>query len=336
MNRLAAIGLSLALGALIAVQAHETAALSEFVGPEAAASYGTATGLVLLLVASTVVPSLRVARQALPSYFRRGQLRWWHWLPGFGGALVVTSQGIGVAAMGVALYSVLIVAGQLGGGLALDRSPLAVLRRPITGRRVAAALIALFAVAVTAGGWSVLTTLSGVAVIVVVVAGVVAAVQGALLGQATNVTGSSYGPALMNFIVAAGVLLPFGIHGWFFVDHAWDHRWASYTSGILGALIVTALGVVIKVLGVLLQTMSTVASQLSGAVVLDVLSPVSGRTVGAMTIAGCGLTALAVLLASDAGSRAVSSRSKSGQAPVSSATIAASTGPGVVMGPGAK
>ena len=55
------------------------------------------------------------------SAIRNGGLRWWQLLGGLGGALFVASQSITVATLGVALFTVCVVAGQTGNSLVVDQ-----------------------------------------------------------------------------------------------------------------------------------------------------------------------------------------------------------------------
>ena len=116
---------ALAVGVLVAVQSRINAELAGYVGGgliAAAISFGT--GLVLAAVLILSRRQLRNAFAAIPSLVRAGRLQWWQLLGGVGGAWLVTTQGLVVGAVGVTVFTIGVVAGQVGGSLVVDRAGL--------------------------------------------------------------------------------------------------------------------------------------------------------------------------------------------------------------------
>ena len=65
--------------------------------------------------------------------YRSGDLVWWQFLGGLGGALIIAGQSIVVPILGVALFTVAVIAGQTANSLVVDRAGLGPAgRQPIT------------------------------------------------------------------------------------------------------------------------------------------------------------------------------------------------------------
>jgi bacterial/archaeal transporter family-2 protein len=140
-----ALGTALAgvAGAAIAVQARVNGELAVRLGDgvaPAVITFGTGLALAAAVVlrSATGRRGLRAVREAR----RAGTLRWWHGLGGVCGAFVVASQGLTVVSIGVAGYTVALVAGQSVSSLAVDRSGLAPGGvEPVTPLRVPGAVL---------------------------------------------------------------------------------------------------------------------------------------------------------------------------------------------------
>ena len=115
-----AIVFALACGALTALQSRINGQLAHAIDdPFTAAAISFGSGLVILLV---VLAAWRPGRQGfgrLARALRERRLAWWMVLGGLAGAWFVITQGLSAGVVGVALFTVAIVAGQtLGGALA--------------------------------------------------------------------------------------------------------------------------------------------------------------------------------------------------------------------------
>ncbi|HST64173.1 MAG TPA: DMT family transporter [Mycobacteriales bacterium] len=296
-----AVGVAFAGGGLFALQTRVNGELGARSGSAfwaALVSFGS--GLAALAVVLAVVPRLRaaVARAA------RHRLPWWTYLGGLGGATLVALSAVAVPKVGVATFTVGVVAGQAVGGLLVDRAGLGPggPQAP-TASRVAGAALAVLAVAIIRfghGGGAV----SGATVLAILVASTVAgamgSVQQALNGRVQGATGEPLVAATVNF--AAG-LVPLAVI--FAVVAAtgsgpalpWPPAWWVYAGGLLGIGYILAAIWAVRALGVLRLGLLLVAGQLAGGVGSDLVSP--GRTgrPGLLTYVAVVLTIVAVGIA---------------------------------------
>jgi len=117
----------------------------------AAISFGS--GLAVLIVLSSALPSGRRGFSTLVGGIRSRGIPWWMLAGGAAGALTVATQGIAVGIIGVSLFTVGVVAGQAVSGLILDRigyGPAGVVA--VTIPRLAGGALALVAVSISLTG----------------------------------------------------------------------------------------------------------------------------------------------------------------------------------------
>ncbi|MEU3642424.1 DMT family transporter [Lentzea sp. NPDC034063] len=258
----------------------------------------TAIGLVLLAV---VIPSLPAGRRALGEVraaFRTGTLRWWHGLGGMCGALFVASQGLSVGSLGVAVFTVAVVAGNTSGSLLIDRWGLGPSgRHPVTSARLGAAAVCVAAVAIAGGGR--LDAQGTVLILLPLISGAVLAWQTAVNGR-VGAVGSVMAATLLNFVVAVLTLtamflaevavrgLPAGV----FPREPW-----LYSAGLIGISLIVVAAAVVARTGVLVFGLASVSGQLLGAAGVDL---VVGDRIGVATWIALGLTFAAVVIATRA------------------------------------
>ncbi len=260
-------------------------------------SFGS--GLVILFVALAAwAPGRRGLSKAFASV-REGTTPWWYLCGGAGGALFVLSQGITGAVLGVALFTVAVVCGQTISGLAIDRNGIG--HTPpaaITVTRLLGSALALVAVgvAVSAGfggdipAWMLLLPFA---------AGLAVGLQQAVNGQVRRVAGSALTATFMNFLVGATVLLVAcliheAIVG---LPERMPTTPVLYLGGLIGTIFIGGAVVVVRVTGVLLLGLGSVAGQLVMSLVLDLVVPAAGQTVVTSTVIGTLLTLVAVAIA---------------------------------------
>src|SRR5438105_2319004 len=82
-------------------------------------SFGT--GFVLLMLLALALPQPRRGLRRIRAALTERRLRWWHFTGGFCGALLVASQGLTIGMLGVAVFTVSVVGGQIGSALLMDR-----------------------------------------------------------------------------------------------------------------------------------------------------------------------------------------------------------------------
>jgi len=265
----------------------------------AAALVSNLTALALVTVAMATAPAARAGLCLAVGRLRQGTLRPWEFLGGACGALYVASQGVSAGVLGLAVFTVAVVAGQTGGGLAVDRAGIAPGgRRPVTRFRALGAAVTVAAVAVAVSGRLHAGTTLALAVLPLL-AGVALAVQGAVNGRVQRAAGAVLPAVFINALVGTvALVLAFGVavaaQGW--PEGALPAQPWLYLGGVIGVGF-TAIGVaVVRRIGVLLLGLAVIAGQLTGALVLDLVAPGPAGAPGLAGFVGVGLTLVAVLI----------------------------------------
>jgi transporter family-2 protein len=289
-----ALALATAGGLAAAVQSAANGELAERTTAPVAALVNNVGGALLVVVGLVLVPSLRSGLRAVA----QTRLPWWAYLGGLGGAFFVVAAAYVVPTLGVAVFTISLVAGSAFGGLAVDRVGLAPTGRlPLTWPRLVGAVLGVSAVTLAQVGRPAGELTVGFLALAVA-GGIAVALQAALNGRvsaagnpgaATVVNFAVNTPALVAFAAAAGT---FGAH-W---PSRWPAQWYLYVGGVLGVTLVVILAVCVRVVGVLRTNLALVGGQLGGAVLLDALLP--GRAAPSPAVlAGVVLTAVAAGLA---------------------------------------
>ncbi|ABP53351.1 DMT family transporter [Salinispora tropica] len=266
----------------------------------AAAVVSFSLGLLVLLVLVPSTPGGRRGLAALRAALTAGTLRPWQCLGGLCGAFLVATQGLTVGVLGVAVFTVAVVAGQSASSLLVDRAGIGPSgRQPVTVRRLFGAMLTVLAVGLAVRGrlddpaaltLAVLPLLAGFAV----------AWQQAVNGLVGRAAGSPLTATLVNFTVGTLALLAV-----FAVDIAVRGPPAGsppaepwlYLGGPIGVAFIAVAAAVVEFTGVLLLGLATIAGQVVGAVLLDVVLPTAASRPDATALLGAALTLLAVLIA---------------------------------------
>lgn len=247
-------------------------------------------GLITLLVVLAFTPRMRVGVRRTLSALRTGDLRWWQMTGGLAGAFFVGTQAVTVPVIGVAVFTVAVVAGQSANSVTVDMWGLGPAgRQAVTPTRIVAAGLAVIAVVVAVSGrWSLAgdSTSSVVAMTALALfAGVVGVLQGAFNGQVARAAGFALNGALVNFLFGTMALgLVMGVL-WGFTDidpvlPSLEHWWLLL-SGVLGMAYVATMAGTVQRLGILRSGLASVAGLLAGALLLDLIAPTPG---GGLTI----------------------------------------------------
>lgn len=305
-HRLITVMAAIGVGLLIAGQSRLNADLADSVGGgliAASVSFGTGLVLAALLILSR--PRMRTAFRSIPAVVAAGRLSWWQLLGGLGGAWLVTTQGLVVGVLGVTVFTVGVVAGQVAGSLLVDRAGLSPAgHMPLSPPRVVAAVVALCAVVASglrSGGSAPVSWL----VLLAVSAGFGAAVQQAINGRVAAATRDPMSATLVNFIVGlAALLLVTGLAlAVGFIDFGrWPDQWWLYLGGPLGVAFIALAAWAVRGVGVLVFGLLSIAGQLLGSVLLDLLLPSAGATLGWPQWLAIVLILLAALIATNGGS----------------------------------
>lgn len=297
-------------GALVAVQSRINGELGRQLGDGfTAALISFGSGLVILVIALAFAPAGRRGLGRVRTALRDGELRWWYVCGGAAGAFLVLSQGLTAAVLGVALFTVAIVAGQTVSGLVFDRIGLGPGgKRLLTASRVVGAVLALVAVT-----WAVSAQLSGSVplwmLVLPLIAGLGLGWQQAVNGRVRVSSGSALTATFLNFLVGTAVLLVL------MVVHSALVGWPTslptapwlYLGGAIGCIFIGGSALLVRVTGVLVLGLATVAGQLLAALLLDVVAPADAHPVAWSTVAGTLLALVAVAVASIRWKRPVAS-----------------------------
>lgn len=283
----------------MALQSRINSALSERIHDSLAAatiSFGSGLVLVAALVVGTAYG--RRGAAAVRAALRDGTLRPWLCLGGASGAFFVFTQGATVGPLGLAVYTVALIAGQIASSLAVDRAGLGPSgAHAVSPTRLAGAALALVAVVVAvADRFSsphslVLATLPALA-------GLGIAWQQAVTGR-VRVAGGALLATFVNFLVGTTVLLAalataVGVRG---APAALPTEVWLYTGGCLGVVYIACAAAVVRLTGVLVLGLSMIAGQLTGAVLIDLVAPGRSGGLAVNTALGAVITLCAVLIA---------------------------------------
>ena len=308
---LPALGLTFVAGLTFALQSRVNGELGTRAGSAVwAALVSFGSGLVLVAVLVAALPRTRRALRPAVS----DRLPWWTYTGGLSGGTLVALAAVAVPRIGVATFTVGVVAGQAVGGLLVDRVGLGPGGpQPLSGTRLAGAALAVVAVGILRAAHGGGSASGGVLLGLLVAAaagGVWMSVQQALNGRVQRATGEPLLAALVNFAVGAtglavamAVLAAAGGGP----DRPWPPGGWLYAGGALGVVLICIAAWAVRPLGVLRLGLLLVAGQLAGGVVIDLVSPTEGSTVGAATVTAVLLTLAAVAVA---GRRPGQSRSR--------------------------
>jgi len=295
-----AIGGSVLVGVLTAVQARVNGQLGARLGDgltAAAISFGS--GLLILIVLSAAVPAGRRGFAALRVGVRSRSIPWWMMAGGAAGALTVATQGVAVGVIGVALFTVGVVAGQTTCGLLLDRvgyGPAGVVA--VTVPRLAGGALALAAVGLSLVG----DGLHGIPIWMLLLpfaAGVGIAWQQATNGRLRQRVGTPLTATLVNFIggtailvvaaavhiAVAGAPAPLPAEAWL------------YAGGALGVVYIFLSAALVARTGVLLLGLGVVVGQLVTSFVIDALWPAPASPGVLQAVAMIAVALLSVVVA---------------------------------------
>lgn len=263
-----------------------------------ASTFTFASGWVLL----TLGLLMRTPRQGLVnSYraFRAQRLQSWVFFSGLFGASWVTAQAFAVPLAGVALFMIGAVGGQTGAALLIDKFGLGPAgKRHITLARIGAVVLALGGVSLAVSGR---LGSAGVAVIVPVLAavagGAAIAMSAAYNGRLNVASRNFMATTWINFtwgtIALVGICLVRSLTGAMTWPTWGGAPWWAYIAGILGVAYVANSSVVVRYLGVLLLMLMTLAGQMSGALVFDVLDPAMRAYLTPLLLLGVAVTLVA-------------------------------------------
>ncbi|CAN5377495.1 DMT family transporter [soil metagenome] len=297
-----AIAAAFGSGVLVATQSRINGELGQRLGDgfvAAVISFGS--GLVILSIAMLFWKPGRAGLRATIAAVRGRRIPWWYTVGGIGGGIFVLGQGLVVGLVGVALFTVGIVAGQTVSSLLIDRRGLGTMvAKPITAPRLIGAVLALAAVGLAVSG-QLRAEVPFWVLIAPIVVGLILGWQQAVNGQVRSVSGSVLTATFGNFVAGTALLVVILLAHLAFAPLPDPERFAVspglYLGGLVGCVFIGAQAVVVRITGLLVMSLAVLSGQLATAALFDLLLPLDGHRVMLITIVGTALTLLAVVIA---------------------------------------
>ena len=288
-------------GCMSALQAKANGELTHHLGNGVlAATWSFGSGFVLITIWLLLSPRMRAGLRELPDALRSGRLAWWAVPAGVLGGLYILCQSLAVAMVGVALFAIGLVAGQVTLSLIADRFGFGpVGRLALSGTRIASAGIAFVAVVLGVLARVGALDLAPAAAVLAFVGGSLVAVQHAIAGRTTVALGQPLTTTWLNFLFGTGVLgvitlvaIGTGVH----VTAPTSGPWWMYGGGVTGVIFIITLSWGVPRYGALVMSLITIAGQLALALVLDALIPTGNVPITPLLIVSVALTFVAVAL----------------------------------------
>ncbi len=296
----AATAVAFISGMLVALQSRINGELSrQLDDPFVTAFFSFGSALVVVAVVVAVAPTGRRGLVTLVDEIRSGRMPWWYALGGIGGALFVLSASVVVALVGVALFTIGVVAGQILSSLLIDRTGMGRMSpKPFSLPRLLGAVLALVAVVIAVSG----QLRADVPLWVLVapfVAGMLAGVQQAMNGQLREYSRSLLTATFVSFAAGTVVLLvALVVHlSLSAPPQSYPSSPLLYLGGILGCTFIAMQAAVVRTIGVLVLGLAILSGQVIAATLLDLLVAVEGSRLEPPTVIGAALTLVAVGIA---------------------------------------
>ena len=288
-------------GILIAAQSRVNGGLSAALGNSTeAAVYSFGSGFIVLNLIALANPKVRAGVRRIFAGVRSGELPAWRLSAGAMGGIFVAIQTFTVPIIGVALLSVVMIAGQTVASLIVDRIGITGGgTQAITARRVFAAAITIVAVLVAVWQEIRLANISIVPVFIVFLGGFMIGVQRALNGQINDISGQSFSTTWLNFFTGTTTLLILLMINTVRGDELVGlptSPWWIYWGGTIGVLYIASSSVIVAKIGVLSFTLFATGGQLIGSLIFDLIAPPEEVTVGINLIIGIFITYVGVLV----------------------------------------
>ena len=289
-------------GVLIALQARTNGELSLRLDNGLQAAFISFTsGFLLIALITLFHPGIKDGARKLRAAVKAKEIAPWTLFAGaLGGAFVAVQTQI-VPLIGVAIYSVASIAGQSATSLVVDRIGLTGGgKKPISPRRIAAAIVTVLAVFVSVLDRIDAKNLSLIAVALAGLAGSIVGVQRAMNGLINEHSQQSFTTSLLNFIMgssALGVvlLIAIAIGKVEFVPFP-PGPWWIYMGGTIGVIYIAFTSTIVQHLGVLTFTLFSTGGTLIGALLIDIILPTKGVDISAYLVSGIVMTFLGVLV----------------------------------------
>ena len=282
------------IGVVVAIQSRINGQLSaDLNNGLAAALVSFLTGLTLVTI---LVFGFKREREALFRIFaavKRKQLVTWEIMGGILGGFFVAAQSAVVPQIGVALFTISVVAGQTVSSLLVDKAGITPSgKQKITKPRIIGAIATLIAVGIAVFPDLTNSEFRFLPLTFSLIVGVFASIQQGMNGRVNVVAGRPLATAWLNFasgtvvvVIALSINLALGATIGSFPSNFW-----VYTGGSAGLIFVAVSAFIIKHLGVLNFVILNIAGQLIGAVLIDWIFPAKAGSLNGYLIFGTFMT----------------------------------------------
>ena len=282
------------IGVVVAIQSRINGQLSSDLNNGlAAALVSFLTGLTLVTI---LVFGFKREREALFRIFtavKSKQLVTWEVMGGILGGFFVAAQSAVVPQIGVALFTISVVAGQTVSSLLVDKAGITPSgKQKITKPRIIGAIATLIAVGIAVFPDLTNSEFRFLPLTFSLIVGVFASIQQGMNGRVNVVAGRPLATAWLNFasgsvvvVIALSINLALGATIGSFPNNFW-----VYTGGSAGLIFVAVSAFIIKHLGVLNFVILNIAGQLIGAVLIDWIFPAKAGSLNGYLIFGTFMT----------------------------------------------
>lgn len=289
---------ALVSGIFVAVQSRINGELGLVIGDGiTAALISFGSGWLIILVALALSARARKGLRRLLSQIASGEVPIWIGLGGAAGGFLVMTQGLTAGLLGIALFTVAVVAGQTLGSLLIDWRGLAGMPKTrLSAWRLGGAglsLIGAVAASITAMsleiGWQLALPLLG---------GIGLGFQQAVNGRVRSISESAITATFVNFTVGTLTIAAVKLASLQPLPASFPDNWLLYLGGLMGVLFIAVQSIVVIRIGVLALGVALVAGQLIGSLALDILVPVAALEITPLKLAGILITLVGALMVS--------------------------------------
>jgi transporter family-2 protein len=286
------------IGVVVAIQSRINGQLSvDLSNGLAAALVSFITGLALVTI---LVFGFKREREALFRIFtavKKRELVTWEVMGGVLGGFFVAAQSAVVPQIGVALFTISVVAGQTVSSLLVDKAGITPSgKQKITRPRIIGAIATLIAVAIAVFPDLTNSEFRFLPLAFSLIVGVFASIQQGMNGRVNVVARSPLATAWLNFssgtiVVVIALSADLALGG--SIGPLPSNFWV-YTGGAAGLIFVAVSAYIIKHLGVLNFVILNIAGQLVGAVMIDWLAPAKAGSLNGYLIFGTVMTIISI------------------------------------------
>ncbi|MEY3028650.1 MAG: hypothetical protein RL198_47, partial [Actinomycetota bacterium] len=252
----------------------------------------------LIVIALFLVSSRKQRRlmSKLVNKLRAGSLKPWALIGGTFGGLFVMTQGLAAGALGVALFTVGVVAGQAISALVVDGIGfMGLAKRRINSLRIGGTALALAGLIVTSEP---ATYEISWLIVMPFLAGAGTGFQQALNASLGQVAESPIVATLVNFLVGFSLILVTTLVVQAGID--WPASFPSnpllYIGGVIGVTFIFSQIIVVPKIGALATSIALLFGQLGGSLLLDLIVPVAARGITISTVVGIALVSAGATL----------------------------------------